>query len=223
VVYLSFWIQCPQPLNEIMADPNVPEVDLKFSASGSSKIWLNGREQFVSSQAVKDAKVEKLPLIKGWNHFIVKLVRPTGDWSFSARLLSKDFKLLSSFNSALNPHSARANFYTVNFTDPEINYDSAWNLNGDGWYQSFTSGSRAKFKFYGTGLGLSGKVGPDGGTAKLYIDGTMQQIIDYRRDVANPHAPIYSKSDLRNGEHEVMIEVIEGRVTLGNYDQWERY
>jgi Glycosyl hydrolases family 2, sugar binding domain/Glycosyl hydrolases family 2/Glycosyl hydrolases family 2, TIM barrel domain len=223
VIYLSFWVQCPQPLNEIMADPNVPEVDFKFSAAGGSKVWLNGQEKFASPQSANNAVIEKLPLIKGWNHFLVKVVKSDGDWSFTGRLMSKNFALLSSMNSALNPHSEKANFYTINFTDPEINYDPSWNLNGDGWYQSFTPGSKAKFKFYGTGVSLTGKVGPDGGTAKLYIDGKFEQVIDYKRDLANPHAQIFSKSGFRDGEHEVMVEAIEGRVTVGSYDQWESY
>ncbi len=223
VIYLSFWIQCPQPLNEIMADPNVPVVDFKFSAAGGSKIWLNGQEKFVSDKSVNGAVIEKLTLVKGWNHFLVKIVKSESGWSFAGRLVSKNYVLLAAMNSALNPYSDKANFYTIMHTDLEIRYDQAWGLEGDGWYQSFTPGSRAKLKFYGTGFRLNGRVGPDGGKAKLYIDGKLEQIVDYKRELNNRRVELYSKSGFRDGEHEVIIEVIEGRVAVGPYDQLESY
>jgi hypothetical protein len=223
VVYLSFWVQCPQSLNEIMADPNVPQIDFKFSTSGRIKIWLNGQEKFVSNQPANNSMIEKLPLTKGWNHFLIKLVRSGDDWNFTGRLASKNFELLSSMNSALNPYSDRANFYTIRHTDPEIIYDQGWSLEGDGWYQSFTPGSKARFKFYGTGVRLTGRVGPDGGNARLYIDGKFEQTLNYKNDLPNPQVQLYSRSGFRDGEHEVVIEVINGRVTFGPYDQWERY
>lgn len=223
VVYLSFWVQCPQPLNEIMADPNVPQVDFKFSASGAVKIWLNGQEKFVSAQSSENVAVEKLPLVKGWNHFLVKVVKTSDDWSFTGRLASRKFELLAAMNSALNPYSEKANFYTIDHTDPEIKYDKNWGLEGDGWYESFTPGSKAKFKFYGTGFSLKGRVGPDGGKAKLFIDGNLEQVIDYKSDQNNRRVELYSKSGFRNGEHDVVIEALEGRVAVGPYDQWESY
>ncbi|HVE16598.1 MAG TPA: hypothetical protein VNB29_07665, partial [Chthoniobacterales bacterium] len=175
VVYLSFWIQCPQPLNEILADPNVPQVGLKISAAGGVKLWLNGEEKFASAATKTDSTIEKLPLVKGWNHFLVKVVSSADGWRFAGRLLSKNFELLAEMKSALNPFSEQANFYTIEHTDPEINYEGAWGLEGDGWYQSFTPGDKARFKFYGTGVSLTGRVGPDGGKARLSIDGKVVQ------------------------------------------------
>jgi hypothetical protein len=224
VVYLSFWLRCPEPLNEIMTNPNVPEVNFKCSFTGGCKLWLNGQEKFSSRSSKDIAVIEKLPLVKGWNHFLIKVVRSSVDnWGFTGRLVSKNFALLSSLKSAFNPYSDRANFYTISHTDPEINYDKAWSLNGDGWYQSSTPGSKAAFKFYGTGISLTGKVGPDGGWARIYIDGKFDQTVDYYKELRNPHMRYYSKSGLKNGEHEVVVEVVKGWVSIGPYDQWESY
>ncbi|HEX7653468.1 MAG TPA: hypothetical protein VF607_08180, partial [Verrucomicrobiae bacterium] len=221
--YLSFWVQCPQPLDEIMTDPNVPEVGFKFSSGGGCKLWLNGREQFFSAPAVTNGLLEKLPLKKGWNHFLIKLAVGSPATGFSGRLISKHYDLLSGMKSALNPYSAKANFYTIEHTDPEIKYDPAWGLQGDGWYESFTPGAKAKFKFFGTGFALKGRVGPDGGRARLTIDGQVQKEINYQRAENNRRVELFSQAGFPAGEHEVTVEVLSGRVTVGPYDQWERY
>jgi hypothetical protein len=222
-VYLSFWLQCPQPLNEIMTDPNVPVVNFNFSAAGSIKLWLNGQEKFSSMQSVSNGMVEKLPLKKGWNQFLVKVVKSGNDWNFTGRLLSKDLGLLSSMGSALNPYSERANFYKIMHTDPEIVYDQGWGLQGDGWYESATPGAKAVFKFYGTGVTLTGLVFPNGGKAKIYIDGKFDKVVDYKSAERDPHNRYYSRSGLPNGEHEVKVEVVEGWVSVGPYEQWESF
>jgi hypothetical protein len=222
-VYLSFWLQSPQPLNEIMADPNVPQVSFKFSVAGGIKIWLNGQEKFNSAKSVDNVIIEKLPLIKGWNHFLIKVVKSSDNWNFEGKLVSKDLELLSSMRSALNPYSERANFYTIKHTDPEIVYDQHWGLQGDGWYECSTPGSTAVFKFYGTGITLTGLVFPNGGKAKIYIDGKFDQEVDYKSKLRDPHNRYYSKGGLINGEHEVKVEVVEGWVSIGPYEQWESF
>ena len=223
VVYLSFWLQCPKPLNEIMADPNVPEVNFKISAAGGVRIWLNGQERFASKQPVEDIKIGKLPLIKGWNHFLVKVVKSTSNWNFYGKLVSTDLELLSSMRSALNPYSGRANFYTIRHNDPEIAYDKAWGPQGEERYASSTPGSKVIFNFYGTGISLTGYVGPEGGKAKIYIDGKFDKVVDYKRAESDHRNRCYSVSGLANGEHEVKIEVVEGWVSLGACEQWESY
>jgi len=222
-VYLSFWVRCPQPLNEIMADPNVPVVNFDFSTASGVKIWLNGEEKFISTKSVEDGVIEKLPLKKGWNQFLVKVVKSGNEWSFNGRLNSKNTELLSEMGSALNPYSEKANFYKIMHTDPEIVYDHNWGLQGDGWYESATPKAKAVLKFYGTGVALTGLVFPKGGKAKIYIDGKLDKIVDYRRDFRDPHFQYYSKSGLPDGGHEVTVEVVEGWVSIGPYEQWESF
>jgi hypothetical protein len=222
VAYVSFWIQSPQALNQIMTDPNVPQVDFKATFTGGMKLWLNGQEKYASRQAGSNVVIDKLPLLKGWNHFMVKITKGGERWSFNGRLISKNYELLTSMRSAFNPYSDKASFYTIPFNDPEMNFDKNWRLSGDGWHITNVPGSKATFKFYGTGVTLYGKVGPDGGTAKLYIDGKFEQTIDYKKD-ADPRARIFTKSGFKNSEHTVTVEAINGSVTVGAYDQWESF
>jgi hypothetical protein len=223
VAYLSFWVFSPKPMDEILADPNVPRVHFEFSASMGSKVWLNRREVYQNRAATEGALIEKLPLKKGWNQFLVKVVGTPDAWKFRGKLISGDMELLASMRSALNPYSEKANFSVVKHTDPEIVYDQYWGLQGDGWYESASPGAKAMFKFYGTGLKMTGLVFDGGGTAKLYIDGKFECVIDYKREVRDPHGVIFTTSGLRNGEHEVVLEVIDGWVALGPFEQWESY
>jgi hypothetical protein len=222
-VYLSFWVQSPQPLNEIMTDPNVPVVNFNFSAAGGIKIWLNGEEKFSSVKSVEEGVIEKLPLKKGWNQFLVKVVKSGKEWNFKGRLNSPKAELLSEMGTALNPYSEKANSYRIMHTDPEIVYDHNWGLQGDGWYESATPGAKATLPFYGTGVELTGLVFPKGGKAKIYIDGKLDKVVDYKRDFRDPRFPYYSKSGLLNGAHEVTVEVVEGWVSVGPYQQWESF
>jgi beta-galactosidase len=222
-VYLSFWLQCPQPLNEIMADPNVPVVNFNFSTAGAVKIWLNGEEKYSSAKPVEDGAIEKLPLKKGWNQFLVKVVKSGDEWNFKGRLNSQKTELLSEMSTALNPYSEKANFYRIMHTDPEIVYDHNWGLQGDGWYESATPGAKAVLNIYGTGVALTGLVFPNGGKAKIFIDGKFDKIVEYKRDFRDPHYLYYSKSGLPDGGHEITVEVVEGWVSVGPYEQWESF
>jgi len=223
VAYMSFWLYSPKPLNEIMADPHVPKVHFQLSSSAGNRLWLNGKLLHESTEALDGALVEKLPLVKGWNHFMVKVLSSDDDWHFKGQLLSTDMPLLASMRSALNPHAEKANFSVIKHTDSEIVYDQYWGLQGDGWYESATPGAKATFTFYGSGIEMTGLVFPKGGKAKLYIDGKLETVIDYYREQRDPHGVIFSKSGLHNGEHEVVLEVVEGWVALGPYEQWESY
>jgi hypothetical protein len=221
VIYLSFWLQCPEPLNEIMTNPNVPEVGLKFTSEGGIRIWLNGQEKFSSISSQADTVINRLTMVRGWNHFLIKCVRSSDRWSFAGRLVSKNYELITSMNSAFNPFSERANFFTIRHLDPENSFDKAWGL-GDG-YESSTPGSIAKLKFYGTGVSLTGKVSPEGGQAKIYIDGNFDKLIDFYNKVRDTRMKYYSKSGLINGEHEITIEVVKGWVAVSSLEQWESY
>jgi hypothetical protein len=223
VAYLSFWLYSPKPLNEIMADPHVPKVHFQLSASAGSKLWLNGKEIHHSMKALDGELIRQLPLKKGWNRFMAKVAGSPEEWRFEGKLLSTDLELLASMRSALNPHAEKANFSVIKHTDSEIVYDQHWGLQGDGWYESATPGAKASFTFYGSGIEMTGLVFPKGGRANLYIDGQLETVIDYYSAQRDPHGVIFTTSGLQNGEHEVVLEVVEGWVALGPYEQWENY
>lgn len=223
VKYLSYWVYSPRPLDEILANPDVPQIDLEISSASAALVRINGKEIYKAMHPVEAKSIQKIPFKKGWNHFMVKLIGESENLDFSARFVSEDSQLLSSLRSALNPYSDKANFSRIKHTDSEIIYDQYWGLQGDGWYESATPGAKASFKFYGTGIQMTGLVFPNGGKAKLYLDGEFEKIIDYKSDFRDPKGVFYTKTGLNIGEHEIVLEVIDGWVALGPYEQWESY
>jgi hypothetical protein len=106
VIYLSFWIQSPRSLDNLLIEPNVPKLDLTFASKDEVELFLNGKSVFARSTRVEkpggeNAIASGLPLQQGWNHFLVKLVHKNGDNTFSARLISSDPAFLETLHSAL--------------------------------------------------------------------------------------------------------------------------
>jgi hypothetical protein len=101
VVYLSFWVQSPRSLDNLLIEPNVPKLDLTFESKDAVELFLNGKSILARPTGGESAIVSGLPLQQGWNHFLVKLVHKNGDDTFSARLTSSDPAFLDSLHSAL--------------------------------------------------------------------------------------------------------------------------
>jgi hypothetical protein len=216
VAYLSFWIESPKALTGA-------ELGLKYTVVGGCKIWLNGQDKYTSDKEDSESRVESLQLKKGWNHIMIKLVQSGAAWSFSGRLVSTDNGLLAGIKSALSPYFDRGNFYTIGYNDSENIYDTTWSMNVDGWHQSFVPGAKAKIRFYGTGISLKGKTGPDGGIAKLYIDGKPAGDVSFKNDIYDNFKFLFSKSGLKDGPHEFIVEVVKGHVGIGATEQWETF
>ncbi len=101
MVYLSFWVQSPRSLDNLLIEPNVPKLDLAFESKDEVELFLNGKSVFAGSAEGGNATASGLPLQQGWNHFLVKLVHANGDDSFSAKLISSDPAFLDALHSAL--------------------------------------------------------------------------------------------------------------------------
>ncbi|HTH83495.1 MAG TPA: glycoside hydrolase family 2 TIM barrel-domain containing protein [Mucilaginibacter sp.] len=215
VVYLSYWVQSPKTLSG-------SAVGFKLNVAGGCKIWVNGEEQFSSAKQSSE-NMENLSLHKGWNHFMIKLVQGAQGWSFAGRLASTDYSLLAAMQSALNPNFDKGNFYTISHNDAENVYGPSWSMNVDGWHQSFLPGATAKIKFYGTGISMKGKTGPDGGIAKIYIDGKPAGMVDFKNTIYDNFKQLYTRSGLKDGEHEFTVEVVKGHVGIGAMEQFESF
>ncbi len=105
VAYLSFWIYSPRSLVNLLAEPDMPRVDMVMGADDGFVLYLNGKETYVDDKPggwVKDEYVlEQLPLDKGWNHLLVKSTQLGHDWKFSAYLKSDNKTFLQELSSAL--------------------------------------------------------------------------------------------------------------------------
>ena len=43
-VYLSSWLQSPRSLEDLLLEPNLPQVDLHLSQCGAVRVWLNDQQ-----------------------------------------------------------------------------------------------------------------------------------------------------------------------------------
>ncbi|MFC0513035.1 glycoside hydrolase family 2 TIM barrel-domain containing protein [Mucilaginibacter angelicae] len=98
VAYLSFWISSQRSLEDLLAEPNLPVVDLQVKTGGSAIVFLNGKQILEGSG---NAGAKALKLKHGWNHFLVKLVRSGNNWQFGARLTSDQPEFIKTLGSAI--------------------------------------------------------------------------------------------------------------------------
>lgn len=103
-VYLSFWVWSPRPLDNLLVEPNLPRLDLLMGSDDGCQVWLNSRliqqDRGIHPMVPDSIVAEGLPLQRGWNHFVVKVVQGEGEWSYAARLRSSDARFLLSLRSS---------------------------------------------------------------------------------------------------------------------------
>jgi hypothetical protein len=104
-------------------------------------------------------------------------------------------------------------------SDSDISYSGTWKQ-VNGWIedpekpwsgrsitQSAEAGATATLRFRGTGIGLVGYRGPEGGIARLSIDGVVVGEIDTYLNSPQLRATVFAKDGLADGEHTLTIEV----------------
>jgi len=103
-VYLSFWLWSPRPLDNLLIEPNMPKLDLLMGSDDGCQVWLNSKlikeDKGVHPMTPDSIVSEALPLQRGWNHFIVKVVQGGGDWSYAARFHCSDAKFMLELKSS---------------------------------------------------------------------------------------------------------------------------
>lgn len=98
VAYLSFWVYSPRSLVNLLAEPDMPSLSLALRADDGCAVALNGREL---GTFAGQARISHVPLAKGWNHFLVKVMQNEGAWRFSARFESDHPGFVRSLGAAL--------------------------------------------------------------------------------------------------------------------------
>jgi hypothetical protein len=102
VVYLSFWLQSPRSLDNLLLEPNVPRLDLSIQNSGAYEIFLNGKSIYMRAEGKGAGLVSGLPLQQGWNHVLIRIQqRDGGVGAFQAQLQSSDPEYLQQLKSSL--------------------------------------------------------------------------------------------------------------------------
>lgn len=88
-VYLSFWLFSPRSLVNLLAEPDMPKLDMQIGAEKGFCLYVNGNRfanKATESYVPYGSKVENIPLDKGWNHLILKIVRGTGEGRWNANV-----------------------------------------------------------------------------------------------------------------------------------------
>lgn len=99
--FLSLWIRSPYSLEDLLLQPDLPQVDLQFVIQGSIEIWLN-EEQVPDGPGESGMMIAKgLKLRAGWNHLLFKLTRSTDRWEFKGNFSSNKPGFLSQMDSSL--------------------------------------------------------------------------------------------------------------------------
>jgi hypothetical protein len=106
-VYLSFWLFSPRSLVNLLAEPDMPKLDMIIGAENGYALNINGKRfsQNVTDKFIIDGdKIENLPLEKGWNHLILKIVRGSGEgnWNLNARFESNNPEYLKQMHSSVS-------------------------------------------------------------------------------------------------------------------------
>jgi hypothetical protein len=103
--YLSFWIYSPRALEDLLLEPNLPQVNFEVTQNDTVQVWLNKEliiaKRYSASSAHGATVVEGLKLRAGWNHFLVELAHASGRWEFSGRFTSSQPGFLAQLDSSL--------------------------------------------------------------------------------------------------------------------------
>ena len=92
--YLAVWIKSSKPLNDLLAEPNLPKLSFTYGCDDGCQVFLNG--ELLSSHSrigplEPDAFSESPLLLKiGWNQLIIKVVQNAGNWQFAGKLSCSD-------------------------------------------------------------------------------------------------------------------------------------
>ncbi len=181
-------------------------------ASGKARIYLDGR------------------LVKDLNLF--GLSNETATRVYSLRGLAAGNHVLSSRPPASRTMAAVGNTVIVDAfdvpatrgvahedSDSEITYSGTWKQ-VNGWIeepempwsgrsitQSSQSGASATVHFHGTGVGLVGYRGPEGGIARISVDGVVSGEVDTYMFSPQLLATLFTKDGLADTDHTLTIDV----------------
>ena len=102
-VYLSLWIYSPRSLVNLLVEPDIPKLELLFEGCKGISLFINGAPYQPDNHLLNPNKFENLPLEKGWNHILLKLIRPSENraWSSKMRFESNNPEFLKQLNSSV--------------------------------------------------------------------------------------------------------------------------
>jgi len=88
-VYISFWLFSPRSMVNLLAEPDMPHLNMLIGAEKGIALYINGSfvEKKSLAEFVEDGnRINNLPLDKGWNHILLKVVRGSGEGNWKANI-----------------------------------------------------------------------------------------------------------------------------------------
>ena len=73
-------------------------------------------------------------------------------------------------------------------------------------------GAAVELAFSGRAISVTGPVGPDQGTLEVYLDGELVDTVDVHGDARLTQQPLFSRTDLKKGEHTIRLVKASGEV-----------
>jgi beta-galactosidase len=107
VAYVAVWIKSPRPLDDLLAEPNLPRLSFIYGADDGCQVWLNGRRLANNERTgplePEAFSVEPLLLKLGWNQLVVKVVQVEGEWKFAGRFGCSEVSFMRKLEFAGEP------------------------------------------------------------------------------------------------------------------------
>ena len=108
-------------------------------------------------------------------------------------------------------------------------FSGNWQRETGGGYSASTQtateqpGATAVLNFSGASISWYGERSPAGGTARVTVDGREVGTVNLSVEHVANGAIVFSIDDLGTGLHEIVVEVLDGRVTIDNFDVTQVY
>ena len=101
--YLSFYLNSPRRLDDLLTEPNVPKLYLNIETQCCLLLWLNDREIFSQASVSPEPATFQSPLLlrKGSNHILIKVVNMDTDGVVKAYLSSTHDDFIAQLDSAV--------------------------------------------------------------------------------------------------------------------------
>lgn len=103
---LSFWIFSPRSLTNLLAEPNMPRLDLEFATADGVAIYVNNilytDGLMKQPTAAYPSRVNGLPLGKGWNHIQLKVAKKDDAWQGKFHFTSTDNRFMKQLETVVS-------------------------------------------------------------------------------------------------------------------------
>lgn len=103
--YISFWIYSPRSLSNLLAEPDMPSLDMSINTDASFVLFLNKKKIATHlHSSVQDVSLPNIMLDKGWNHVMIKIMnsRNNEDLKISVKFSSTDNIFMKQIQSTVN-------------------------------------------------------------------------------------------------------------------------